>query len=434
MAQLLTPEQLKQISRLRFPQPLEAEFWLDWAERIRRPVTIIAYAGLGLCAIFAGGTLLFMDRSTSEGNITSTLAVLPVLLATLFLVRSKYWAKANPITLWAAVGSLVVSNSSAILSLEQASYDRAVISLWMFFSVIVIGSGLALVRNAIVALAMILGSYLYLTLSVRHVGHEAMAINLIVITQTVFFALAASYVAEVRARREFLLGRMLDLERHKSEELLLNVLPKEIAHKLKDSPGILAERHEDASVLFADLVGFTPYSAAREPDEIVGFLDELFSRFDDLVEKRGLEKIKTVGDAYMVAGGVLDRKHDHLREIAELAIDMREIARELGVQLRIGLHSGPLVAGVIGRRKFLYDLWGETVNIASRMESHGLPDHVQVSSVVANQLGSQFELQSRGMIEIKGMDSAETFFLLGISPQPKPPQEQELSSPIRHNA
>lgn len=415
MAQLLTPEQLKQISRLRFTQPFESEFWADWAERIRRPVTIIAYAGLALCVLFAGGTLLFMDRSTSEGNITSTLAVLPVLIATLFLVRSRYWSKLNPVTLWAAIGALVISNSNAILSLEQASYDRAVISLWMFFSVIVIGSGLALVRNAVVALAMIIGSYLYLTLAVRHVGSDAMAINLIVITQTVFFALAASYVAEVRARREFLLGRMLDLERHKSEELLLNVLPREIAHRLKDSPGVLAQRHEDASVLFADIVGFTPYAAAREADEVVGFLDDLFTRFDDLIEHKGLEKIKTVGDAYMVAGGVLDRKHDHVREIAELAIEMRDVAREMGVQLRIGVHTGPLVAGVIGRRKFLYDLWGETVNIASRMESHGLPDHVQVSSAVANQLTGAFELHRRGVIEIKGMDAAETFFLVGIT-------------------
>src|ERR1044072_9560323 len=116
-----------------------------------------------------------------------------------------------------------------------------------------------------------------------------MAINLIVITQTVFFALAAAYVAEARPRREFLLGRMLDLERHKSEELLLNVLPREIAHRLKDSPGVLAQRHEDASVLFADIVGFTPYAAAREADEVVGFLDDLFTRLDALSEHTGLE-------------------------------------------------------------------------------------------------------------------------------------------------
>lgn len=411
MTQLLTPEQERQIARLRFPQPLESEFWIDWAEKIRKPVQIIAVIGFILCFLFIVATIALGASVGRETNFRSVSFVVVVLALTLVLVRSKIWIRVNPLPLWLVVAGMAFANGYGMLTMDSDAYERMIISNWMFFFVIVIGSGLALVRSATIAVAILLGSYLYLSFGLRTLDEPARTSNLMVIAQTVLFAMAASYVAERRARTEFLLGKLLDEERHKSEELLSNVLPREIAHRLKASPGILAQRHEDASVLFADIVGFTPYASSREPDEVVGFLDDLFSRFDHLVEEKGLEKIKTVGDAYMVAGGVLDRKEDHLKAMAQLAIELREVARECGVQIRLGIHSGPLVAGVIGKRKFLYDLWGETVNVASRMESHGLPDRVQVSSAVADRLKDHFELESRGNVEIKGMGVAETFFL-----------------------
>jgi guanylate cyclase len=283
----------------------------------------------------------------------------------------------------------------------------------MFFSVIVIGSGLALVRSAAIAIAIVLGTYLYMSFGLRVLLEPARTSNLMVLSQTVLFALAAAYVAEVRARREFLLGHLLDQERKKTEGLLSNVLPDEIAARLKDNPGVLAERHEDASILFADLVGFTPYASSRDAKEVVGFLDDIFSRFDDLVEKHGLEKIKTIGDAYMVAGGVLQGRSGHLDSMADLALAMQAVAKQSGTQMRIGIHCGPLVAGVIGRKKYLYDLWGETVNTASRMESHSLPGRIQVSITVATRLRTAFDLEDRGFIDVKGVGPMQTSFLLG---------------------
>lgn len=206
-------------------------------------------------------------------------------------------------------------------------------------------------------------------------------------------------------------------EREKANKLLLNILPAKTARQLKTQPGTVAEKHERVSVLFADLVGFTRYASERQPEEIVSTLDAVFSRFDELAEHHGLEKIKTIGDAYMVVGG-LDGARDHCIRIAHMALDMRDAISHLGhgdvsFSLRIGIHSGSVVAGVIGRSKFAYDLWGDTVNIASRLEATAPDGSIQVSDTVYEAIRDDFTWEPRGQVELRGRGMIGTYCLTG---------------------
>ncbi|MEG4290811.1 adenylate/guanylate cyclase domain-containing protein [Microcoleus sp. C2C3] len=208
-------------------------------------------------------------------------------------------------------------------------------------------------------------------------------------------------------------------ERNKTENLLLNLLPEPIAERLKEEPGVIADKFEKATILFADLVNFTQISTTMSATKLVYLLNEIFSSFDELTEKHGLEKIKTIGDAYMVAGGIPIERPDHAEASAEMALDMLVAIDELNVKLeasfdlRIGINSGPVVAGVIGTKKFIYDLWGNAVNTASRMESHGVPGRIQVSSYTYELLRDKYEFEERGSIDIKGQGEMRTYFLTG---------------------
>jgi guanylate cyclase len=211
--------------------------------------------------------------------------------------------------------------------------------------------------------------------------------------------------------------RQRDRFQKRSDDLLHAILPDRIAAQLKDEPGSIADDVSSASVLFADVVDFTPMSAAMSPGELVGVLDELFTVFDGFVTELGLEKIKTVGDAYMVAAGVPDSRPDHARAIAELALRIRDHVAINPVDghrlsLRIGISSGPLTAGVIGTHKFSYDLWGDTVNTASRMESEGVPGLIQISPASYELLRGEFVCEPRGPIAVKGKDAVQTYFLI----------------------
>jgi guanylate cyclase len=230
----------------------------------------------------------------------------------------------------------------------------------------------------------------------------------------VAFTLLASFASE----RNTALAA-LRVEQQRSESLLTNVLPRSIAERLKAATQAIAEQFDEASIVFADVVEFTPLSERLRPDEVVGILDRLFSRFDALVERHGMEKIKTIGDAYMAAAGVPDPRPDHARAAALLALDMREaaasssVAGEMGLRLRIGINSGPVVAGVIGTKRFLYDLWGDSVNTASRMESHGTPDRIQITRETYELVRNEFVCEPRGTISVKGKGEMATWYLLG---------------------
>jgi class 3 adenylate cyclase len=211
----------------------------------------------------------------------------------------------------------------------------------------------------------------------------------------------------------------IEAEREKSERLLLNVLPRSIAARLKQGQQMIADSFANATVLFADLVGFTPLSRSLPPGELIDLLNDIFSRFDEMASDLGLEKIKTIGDAYMVVAGVPEPRPDHAPAASELALRMhREILdisrrRGVAVNLRIGLHSGPVIAGIIGRSKFSYDLWGDTVNTASRMESTAPVGEIHVSDATASLLGPDWQLDRLGQSQIKGLGTMETWLLRG---------------------
>ncbi|NQE35272.1 adenylate/guanylate cyclase domain-containing protein [Microcoleus asticus] len=211
----------------------------------------------------------------------------------------------------------------------------------------------------------------------------------------------------------------LRLSQKKSDHLLLNILPAAIVENLKKGQGSAADRFDSATVLFADIVGFTSLAARISPLELVNLLNKIFSKFDQLTEKHDLEKIKTSGDAYMVAGGVPVPRPDHAEAIADMALDMQEAIADFQTdtgepfQIRIGINTGPVVAGVIGTKKFIYDLWGDTVNVASRMESQGLPGYIQVTAAIYELLKDRYLFEERGAIPVKGKGDMIAYWLKG---------------------
>ncbi len=263
-------------------------------------------------------------------------------------------------------------------------------------------------------------------------------LNLTVVSSLVLFSL------EYFVNKKNQAYRLLRIEEQKADRLLLNVLPKEIAPILKNNEDTIADEFEEASVLFADLVGFTPLSSQLSPVQMVELLNEIFTHFDALVDQYGVEKIRTIGDNYMVAAGVPRPQPDHAQRLARLALDMRRYLDEnwspagmaaanlegystgnpaapplvnrgrVPLQFRIGINSGPVIGGVIGRRKFVYDVWGDAVNIASRMESHGLPGKIQISQETHRRLCGDFACQPRGTIAVKGKGQMKTWFLEGL--------------------
>jgi guanylate cyclase len=240
-----------------------------------------------------------------------------------------------------------------------------------------------------------------------------LALN-VVGTASVAFTLLATFAHQRNAALT-----ALRAEQEKSEALLLNILPRPIAERLKASTQPIADHFSSASIVFADVVNFTPLAQGLPPEQLVGILDRLFTRFDVLVERHGLEKIKTIGDCYMAAAGVPTPRPDHARRAAYLALEMRDalatsaVAGRQDLELRIGINSGPVVAGVIGTKRFLYDLWGDAVNAASRMESQGTPGEIQITRATYEMVKDEFVCRRRGTIAVKGMGQMETWYLVG---------------------
>jgi adenylate cyclase len=234
------------------------------------------------------------------------------------------------------------------------------------------------------------------------------ALNILGVTGTSYLLL--HYFVRERDRA----SAVIAAERERSERLLLNVLPAPIAERLKSGESPIADRASDVGVLFADIVGFTPMSETMRPEELVQVLDDVFTLFDGLVANHRLEKIKTIGDAYMVASGLLGGGTGHAEDLAEMALEMQAaIARTPALEVRIGMDIGPVVAGVIGHQKFIYDLWGDTVNTAGRMESHGIPGAIQVTERAYLRLAPTFAFKERGAIDVKGKGLMRTYLLTG---------------------
>ncbi|NET01505.1 MAG: adenylate/guanylate cyclase domain-containing protein [Sphaerospermopsis sp. SIO1G2] len=225
------------------------------------------------------------------------------------------------------------------------------------------------------------------------------------------------YLYEKLRKKEFRSRQKLRLAQQQSDKLLLNILPQVIAEQLKQQPTTIADSFLEVTVLFADIVGFTELSSRTPPPQLVELLNEIFCLFDELAEQHGVEKIKTIGDAYMAVAGLPKHRSDHAIAIANMALDMQEALAQFNreqnqsFRIRIGISTGPVVAGVIGLKKFAYDLWGDTVNTASRMESHGIPGCIQVSEKSYHFLKEKYILEKRGVVEIKGKGEMITYLL-----------------------
>ncbi|HKZ55802.1 MAG TPA: adenylate/guanylate cyclase domain-containing protein [Anaerolineales bacterium] len=310
-----------------------------------------------------------------------------------------------PFLLWVALGSVV--NSSAVYvwaflcpvgALLFDNRKQALVWFGAYLGLLLLGA----VLHPLVRSSTDLPAGLILLFFVLNIG----ALSLVV------FAILRYFVAE--KNRFFALLRR---EQDQSERLLLNVLPKEIAPILKAGNGTYAAQHEAVSILFADVVGFTPLSAQMSATEMLDLLNHLFSRCDRLVERHDLEKIRTIGDNYMVVSGAPRPRSDHAQRLAQVALEMLDVCRGLALpgdrelQLRIGINSGPVIAGVIGHTKFHYDVWGDAVNVASRMESHGVPGKIQIGHATYALIKDQFLCIPRGMVEVKGKGALETWFL-----------------------
>ncbi len=284
-----------------------------------------------------------------------------------------------------------------------------------FLLTILTGAGLDLARavyitfvGVVLALAMIIALIVSPWTSTRDVMVDSLWV-LVALSG----AIIISGRAEISRRLRFVQEGLLTRERARTEALLENMLPSSIAARLKDGPVVIADAVPEVTVLFADLKGFTGLAASITPEELIARLDGVFSAFDELAQKHGLEKIKTMGDAYMAVAGAPFARPDHAVTAARMALAMIERLRELepALALRVGLASGPVVAGVIGRIKHSYDLWGATVNLASRMESHGVPGRVQLDERTRELLGDALPVDAPHDIELKGIGSTRAYFL-----------------------
>nr|WP_255733566.1 adenylate/guanylate cyclase domain-containing protein [Ruegeria sp. Ofav3-42] len=218
-----------------------------------------------------------------------------------------------------------------------------------------------------------------------------------------------------KRERQYL--EMMEAEKQKYKDLLLSILPQQIVARLNDGEATIADRHNDVTVLFSDIVGFTEMSARLAPAQVVSYLNRIFSEFDKMATELGVEKIKTIGDAYMVAAGVPDGRADHAEVIVEMALRMLDqvealnLERDHPMHIRVGVHTGPVVAGIIGSHRFLYDVWGDTVNVASRLESTGAPGRVQVSEATARQVEHRFDISEPVETRIKGKGQVRTYYV-----------------------
>jgi adenylate cyclase len=376
-------------------------------------------------------------------------------------VRSQAWAARFGVFVPTSALALWLLNSRHLLRFSQLMmlvYGLAASFVVLYIGAIAGGSGYFLYTSFAIAFVTlgpfaarlsVLAQLLYTLLTLlmfalldRSLAHCPLQTSLSVASTLLSLGGLGALIAyrqEQQARQSYLQRRLIDqqvqalaAEKARAEELLLNVLPASIAERLKSGQRPIADGFPRVSVLFADIVGFTKMSERVTPVELVDRLNRMFSSFDDLADKLKLEKIKTIGDAYMVAGGLHSHEYDHAHTIAEMALGMQrralEFSREFGEELsiRIGIHTGPVVAGVIGKRKFIYDVWGDTVNTASRMESHGEPGMIHVTEETRQFLKDMYILTPRGEITVKGKGAMRTWFLLGSQPSDGSPAQTQL--------
>jgi len=355
-------------------------------------------------------TLLFTNREPAVGWTVVALGVTYLLAVIAFLITGRAAVYIHGV-LWPSL----VQNVAAHVMLGGFIWSGATLFWGIIVSVVgalFLGRRPGAILAGSYAVAAILFAFLEPTLQARRSQPElvvsvGMAVDVFVISLLILVPIVMS-----------LMGQVIR-ERGRTESLLLNVLPETIAGRLKLTPGVIADDYEGCTVMFADLVGFTDHTTRISPEQLITELNLIFSRFDALVDDLGAEKIKTIGDGYLAVGGAPIRRPDHAELMCELALRMQEampeINDELGssLQLRIGLHTGPLVAGVVGVSRFAYDLWGHTVNLASRMETVSPPGGIRATDAVARAAGRRYVFEQHGFTDVKGVGPVATCLLVG---------------------
>jgi class 3 adenylate cyclase len=409
---------------LRFVEPsAETAFQRESAAEVRRQSSIGSLTGAGLW--LAAGALIPLTGVLDAKLSTPIVAFMVVgnLVGGLLAARATTLDRLHIIgaTLNIASGIAVIYMTAQARGDLFERYGASALMLQLIFAFVVVRRFTA----ALIAVAIEVG--LLYAVALSRGEPQGYVLDLFIVTSAAIVGVGVTRLLETAARTEWYQRRLIEAqaaeierEKAKSERVLRNVLPERIADRLREDESVIADGVADATVLFADLVGFTPLSEGLEPDELVRALDGLFARFDALTDGLGLDKIKTIGDAYMAVGGAAAPLPDHADRIVRLGLAMIEATAihaptcGLPLRLRVGVHSGPLVAGVIGRRRLAWDLWGDTVNTASRMESHGVVDAVQISRATLDRLSADragFAIEPRGMIEIKGKGPLEAFLV-----------------------
>ncbi len=409
---------------LAFDDPaLEAEFWKRHDTASLNQVRIASAMGTLLFVFFG----FLVHQVITQGHVADHLLryglAIPSILLALALTYIPRMDRFRHLTI-----ALAVLMSGVVVNLDVVFTDLP--TDWVHAAnMLVVGFNFTFIslRFRLALLIAVFQTAIYEATLVDRVGLDwfyitysnAFFLSVQVVSATAGFMLEQSY------RRNFLQARKLDEQRalaeynrSRSDALLLNILPAQVADRLRENPEVIADRFEEVSVLFADLVNFTGHSQGIEPEELVRHLDNIFSRFDAVVDEHGLEKIKTIGDAYMVVAGVPSARGDHAKAIARSALGMMEAMRDIRwpngdpIHVRMGIASGPAVAGVIGRKKFAFDLWGDTVNTASRMESHGETGRIRVTAETYRLLRDLFRFEGPMSVDVKGKGRMDTWFLI----------------------
>ncbi len=396
--------------------PARNQHWADSVTRPQRVLNIAAWI-----AAFVTGALGVLQTITGQGVLyigLINLATAAVFLAIPLLHRFG--------DIIAALVFVIVAFSSLTFVGSQIGTDSGVQFYYLVsasLAVLVLGMQHLFLAGAVVTVGagLVVGMQFLVPQDTGIQPRWALEAGFVFATAGACFMIFATvwYALRETSRAE----AAMEVEYDRSEALLANILPASVAAKLKDpAHGVIADRYDDASILFADIAGFTERASEIPPTELVRFLDRLYTTFDRLVDRHGLEKIKTTGDSYMVVSGVPSPREDHVEAIAALALDMSRAVADLRdprgnpVPLRMGIANGPVVAGVVGARKFFYDVWGDAVNVASRMESTDVEGRIQVPQSVFERLRHEFVLEERGEVDIKGKGVMRTWYLVGRRP------------------
>jgi len=414
-----------QADKLRFPGEIEEQFREDYHVNTVSTTRLALVLGLILYSLFGILDIYAIPISKDIVWIIRYGIVAPVFLFVLVASYSTIFQKYTQALMSLAVAVSGLGIVAMISITREAEFGNRfyftgliLISMWGY-SLSRLRFWYAVLANLVIMIGYEYGSIVFKQLLESETG-------IVIFTMHNFFFLGAyvigmfgSYFLERYTRRDFLQKYTIQAQRDQADELLYNVLPERIAERLKQSSETIAEEFNSVSVLFADIVNFTPISARFGPREVVDMLNEVFSHFDGLVDKYGVEKIQVAGDAYMVAAGVPTFRPDHATVLAQLALDMLDYVKQeefLGgkhpIEIRIGLNSGSLIGGVIGRKKYFYALWGDMVNIASRMQSHGEVGKIQITRDTYELVKADFECEYIGKIDIKGKGKMEAWHLL----------------------